>query len=126
MVSLGCLISMLRADSVVRGSTKERRMHWSRHPRIRWALACVLVFLCAGGLVELGPGPLSAEASTPVTPTYTVTMLKNPPGASSRFIPSAVGISDDGDVIGTATFFRKAKGSSPRYDAVIWHDGVPT
>jgi hypothetical protein len=101
-------------------------MHWSRHPRIHWALACVLVFSCAGVLVELVPGPLSAEASTPVTPTYTVTMLKNPPGAYALSSPSVVAISDDGDVIGSAVFYPKKPGSSPLDDAVIWHDGKPT
>jgi uncharacterized membrane protein len=70
--------------------------------------------------------PASSGAATQASPTYTVSLLKNPPGASPDSIPTAVAISDDDDVVGTAEFVPKAKGSSPRYDAVIWHDGVPT
>lgn len=101
-------------------------MVWLRRAGVHRRRFTVTLSLLVTAMVGLVLIPSSAGAATQATAAYTVTTLKNPPGASPRFAPSPVAISDDGDVVGTALFIPKAKGSSPRYDAVIWHDGVPT
>ena len=65
-----------------------------------------------------------AGAAQPL-PSYSVTVLQNPPGATPRLPPTVTGISNDGDIFGYAVFYP-ASSTEPRYDAVIWHDGVPT
>ena len=83
----------------------------------------------AAALVLIGAAaPPAGSGSSPAArplPSYSVSVLQNPRGATPRLPPTVTGISNDGDIFGYAVFYP-ASSTEPRYDAVIWHDGVPT